>query len=126
MAVAEASFKISIETISLGLIVDKGEMVDTLPFPSALPNPNEAPLAPLPCTITPSITYNGSALALIVACPRTRMLDEVPGAPDVVTAVTPAARPCNVWSSEVTIEPRSFFSSIVTDEPETSLFFITP
>ena len=62
----------------------------------------------------------------MVAWPRTRMLDDVPGAPDVLVAVTPAARPCSVWSSEVTMEPRSFFSSMVTDAPETSLFFIEP
>ena len=126
MAVAEASLSISIDTMSLGLMVDRGETVDTLPLPSASPSPKEEPLAPLPCIITPSITYSGSALALMVACPRTRMLDDVPGAPDVLMAVTPAARPCKVWSKDVTIEPRSFFSSIVTDAPDTSLFFITP
>ena len=56
MAVAEASFRISIETMSLGLMVDSGEMVDTFPLPSASPSPYDEPLAPLLCTMTPSMT----------------------------------------------------------------------
>ena len=72
------------------------------------------------------MTYNGSALALMVAVPRTRMDDEEPGAPDVWVACTPAARPCSDWSSEVMIEPFIFDSSIVTDAPARSDFFIVP
>ena len=83
-------------------------------------------MAPPLCTMTPSMTYNGSALALIVAVPRTRMADELPGAPDVETAVTPAARPCSDWSSEVMMEPFTADSPIETEAPEMSLFFIVP
>ena len=75
-------------------MVESGEMVDTEPLPNASPRPKSAPEAPPPCTITPSITYRGSALELMVACPRTRIEDEEPGAPEVLTAETPAARPC--------------------------------
>ena len=42
-------------TMSAGLMVERGEMVETEPFPSASPRPKEAPEAPLPCTITPSM-----------------------------------------------------------------------
>ena len=76
-----------------GSNVISGEMVDTRPLPSASPRPKSEPELPPPWTITPSITYNGSAPALTVAWPRTRMEEEEPGAPEVCTAVTPAARP---------------------------------
>ena len=56
MAVAEASFKISIDRMSEGFIVDNGEIVEIGLLPNASPRPKSAPLLPPPCTITPSIT----------------------------------------------------------------------
>ena len=57
MAVADASFKTSIEAISEGLI-------------------SRSP----PVIGTPSTTYNGSLLALIERFPRIKTVGEVPGA----------------------------------------------
>ena len=126
MAVAEASFRISILTMSAGLMVDRGDTVDVGPLSRASPKPRLEPLVLLDCTITPSITYKGSALELMVAVPRTRIDEAVPGAPEVLTAVTPAARPWSDWSREEIIEPFIAFSPRLTEEPEMSLFFIVP
>ena len=76
--------------------------------------------------MTPSITYRGSALALMVAWPRTRMEEDEPGAPEVCTAVTPAARPCRDWSMLVMIEPLMASSFMETEAPAKSLFFMVP
>ena len=107
-------------------MVESGEMVDTEPLPKASPRPKSAPEAPPPCTITPSITYRGSALELMVACPRTRIEDEEPGAPEVLTAETPAARPCKDWSRLVITEPFIASSPTDTEAPDKSLFFMVP
>ena len=72
------------------------------------------------------MTYSGSALALMVAVPRTRIDDAEPGAPEVCTADTPAARPCSDWSSEVMIDPLIALSPMVEEAPEMSDFFIVP
>src|SRR5690606_19204117 len=103
-----------------------GDTTETLPLPSASPKPKSAPLLPSDCIITPSMTYSGSAFELIVACPRTRIDIDEPGAPDVATADTPAARPCNAWSRLVDIDPLTASSSNVTEDPETLLFRTVP
>ena len=54
------------------------------------------------------------------------MAEADPGAPEVVTAVTPVARPCKLWSSDVMTDPFRACSLIDDDEPERSLFFIVP
>ncbi len=106
-------------------MVASGEIVEILPLPRPL-RPKSQPEEPPPWTITPSMTYNGSAPALTVAWPRTRMDEEVPGAPDVETAVTPAARPCRDWSRFVMIDPFRSSSRMETEAPERSLRFIVP
>ena len=125
MAVADASLRISMLTISAGLMVARGEIVETLPLPRP-PRPKSAAEFPPPWTMTPSMTYRGSALALTVAWPRTRMDEDEPGAPEVWTAVTPAARHCRDWSRFVMMEPFRSSSFIETEAPERSLLFIVP
>src|SRR5574344_2371998 len=113
-------------TISDGFRSDKGDMVECVPLPRASPNPRLAPLLLCDWNITPSTTYNGSAPALIVALPR--MLTEIaePGAPDVITALTPAIRPWKLWSIFVIGADLRVFSSNEADAPARSLFFIVP
>ena len=72
------------------------------------------------------MTYKGSALAFIVAWPRTRMDDDEPGAPEVVTAATPAALPWRDWSSEEITDPLRDSSLTETEAPERSLLFMVP
>ena len=100
MAVEEASFKISMEAISAGLISFK------LPFISG----------------NPSTTYNGSFPDCMEPAPRIRNMGDSPGALLVNTA-TPGARPCN--DSSGLFEVTAVISAALTEvtEPVRSLFF---
>ena len=62
----------------------------------------------------------------MVAVPRTRIDEPEPGAPEVDTALTPAAWPCKAWSNEVMRDPLMALSPTVAEAPEISLFFIVP
>src|SRR6185312_2169119 len=73
MAVAEASFNISIEAISLGLI--------SLSVPLVLERGK------------PSTTTYGLELALIEFCPRTNRLGCAPGTDEVLVTDTPGTEP---------------------------------
>ena len=73
MAVAEASFKISIDTILLGSNVARG-LVELLPISVDV-------LTPPPVNGKPSTTYSGSLLALIEVPPRIRILKAASGPP---------------------------------------------
>ena len=109
MAVAEASFRISIETMSDGLMDDSALVL----------------LSALPEMGTPSMTYNGS-LPFSELIPR--MLTEIPppGAPEFCVTCTPAARPCKAWSSDVMTDCLISSSPTDTTEPVRSLRFIVP
>ena len=68
MAVAEASFKTSMETISDGLILDNGLLVSSSEVES---------------TITPSITKIGWLVAFNELIPRMRIDELAPGVPEL-------------------------------------------
>src|SRR5690606_15038836 len=79
MAVAEASFKTSILSMSVLLSI----------------------VGLLPKMGKPSTTYNGSLLPWIELVPLIRTLRPAPGAPVVGLTCTPAARPDKDWSTLV-------------------------
>ena len=85
-AVADASFKMVIDSISLGLMVFNRFAEPETPFPS---------------TGTPSITINGSLLALSEAPPRIRMRLPPPAAPPPVVIERPATLPTRSCSEEL-------------------------
>ena len=103
MAVAEASFKISIDSTSFGFI-------------SAIE----------PATIgIPSITYNGSLSAVIERLPRIRTSPNSPGRLFVVIS-TPGALPCIACKAFCTGRSFICFSETFVNAPVTSLFLTTP
>ena len=83
MAVADASFNMSIDSILLGSIVASG-LVELFPWPTEVETP-------APVIGKPSITYNGSLLAFIEVPPRILILNEASGPPSDCTTCTPAA-----------------------------------
>ena len=103
MAVAEASFNISIDSMSAGLM--------SFMFASV--------------SAKPSTTYNGSVPALMDAEPRIRIVGASPGWLFVNTA-TPLDLPC---SASIGLEAMTdVMASLRRDvvEPVKSLFFIVP
>ena len=84
-AVAEASFKTLIDSISLGLMVFK-RLAE--------------PAMPLLSTGTPSITIKGSLPALNEEPPRIRILLPPPAYPPPEVICSPATLPCNNCSEE--------------------------
>ncbi len=85
-AVADASFKTLIDSMSLGLIVFRKFAEPDIPLLS---------------TGTPSITINGSLLAFKEAPPRMRILLPPPADPPLVVTCKPATLPCNNCSEEL-------------------------
>ena len=122
MAVAEASFKISMLSISLGLIKFIGLEAPPAPKPrSALPellSPDD--------NGTPSITYKGSAPALTELKPLIVTEDLALGSPLAEVICTPAAFPCNNCSGDVLVPLLK--SSAFTDDraPVASFFLVKP
>src|ERR1700712_1470177 len=108
MAVADASFKISIDSISLGLIVASAFS------PAPDPAPVDALLLSL-YTGKPSITYSGSFPPVIEFPPRMRMLEELPGWPELWVTCTPGTAPCITLSTEGVTR---FKFSLGTEETE--------
>ena len=101
MAVALASFKTSIEAISLGFNVAKG--LRSEPSLKAVPNKPDGPtfdaLFDSELIITPSITYNGLLEPFGESAPRilTDMPD--PGCAEFCVILKPATFPCNKLSA---------------------------
>ena len=73
MAVAEASFKTSMERMSCGLMVLKGLLLCFMPKSVERPSPMEYGM--------PSTTYKGSVLVVNEFAPRIWILIPAPGAP---------------------------------------------
>ena len=111
MAVAEASLRTFIDSMSAGLI----EL-------SALGAPGSVP----PSMGTPSMTMSGSLEALSEAPPRMRIVEPEPGPPPPGTICTPAILPVMSWSG---VEMAPFWKSlleIVVMEPVRSFFCTDP
>ena len=96
MAAAEASFRISIDAMSFGLMKLRG-LPPGIP-PRAFPRPGRA--LP-PSRGTPSTTKSGWLLERIDALPRTLTVVAPPGAPELLTTWTPATLPWINWSAPV-------------------------
>ena len=92
MAVADASFKTSIDSILLGSNVESGLVV-------LFPKPVEVVMA-LPRIGKPSITYKGSLLALIEVPPRILIFTAESGPPSEETICTPDILPARAPSNE--------------------------
>jgi hypothetical protein len=93
MAVAEASLRIVIDSISDGL-----RRLSGLRCNDGLNPPTSPPMIPRDSVGelligTPSITYSGSLLALIDVPPRMRTCAPAPGSPLFGVIITPATRP---------------------------------
>ena len=119
MAVADASFNISIDSISFGLIADKAPMR----------GPSVTPVDISPASLftsMPSITYKGSLPALMDVVPLIRIEVSAPGLPDNCVTCTPAALPCSAWSKDVTGTALRSSAFTETTEPVRSLFFTVP
>ena len=112
IAVAEASFSTSMLTISLGFIDARG-----LEFPSSEPEES---------IITPSITKIGWDVALRELVPRIRIVVLPPGVPVFACICTPAALPCNTWSTLVGTDFSIALELTETTEPVRSERFICP
>src|SRR2546421_8054389 len=81
MAVADASFRMSIDWISLGSSDISGLFLGSVSFD--------------PCSAgKPSITYSGSVLAVIEPVPRTRTWMPAPRMPEFEVTCTPPTLPC--------------------------------
>jgi hypothetical protein len=89
MAVADASLRILIDSMSLGLIVTSGlggVVRVRPPLPAAAPSMSFS-------IGKPSITYSGSELPVIDAVPRIRIDTAPPGSADAVVTWTPGDVP---------------------------------
>src|SRR5436190_13218734 len=111
MAVADASFKILKDSISFGLINA---------------NALAAPAIPVLSTGTPSITINGSLLALSDAPPRMRIVLPEPGAPPLDDICTPATFPAINCSGVVMGPLLKSFAVMAVTEPVRSFFSLVP
>src|SRR5690606_17738160 len=100
IAVAEASFRISIDSTSSGA-------------GGVLPG-------------KPSTTYRGSELALMEVPPRTRTRGARPGSPLILDTDTPGARPCNACAVPANGKALIFSDPTEETEPVKSLFFWVP
>ena len=105
MAAEEASLRISIDSMSDGLICDR------------------LPASP---TGNPSTTISGVFEPLSELLPRMRTTAPAPGSCDVFMICNPAARPCRRPSTDGA--EMSLMASIFTEttDPVRSLFFIEP
>ncbi len=83
MAVAEASFKISIDSISEGFILSSGLSDGPVTAPTLVPGTIK----------TPSITYRGSLLPFMEFVPLILIEEGAPGCPELILTTTPAAFP---------------------------------
>ena len=118
MAVAEASFKMSIEAILLGSNVASG-LVALLPISVDV-------LTPPPVNGKPSTTYNGSLLALIEVPPLIRILKAASGPPSERTTCTPAALAAMAPSKEAVLIFSISSDLIVDTAPVKSLRLTEP
>src|SRR4030095_1262530 len=111
MAVADASFKTVIDTISFGLIVARALGTPAISeFDRGIP----------------SITINGSLLAFNEAPPRILIVLPEPGAPSFGVIDTPATLP-RINCSGVTIAPLlKSFALIAVTAPVRSFFILVP
>src|SRR5690606_6923383 len=119
MAVADASFKTSIDSISEGLIVDSAFKFG----PSATVPPK---LSLLLSTGNPSMTYNGSLPALMELLPLVLTDVAAPGCPEVCVNNNPDTRPCTNSSGVVTFVASNSFDFIDEIEPVKSFFLVLP
>src|SRR6478752_6748737 len=118
MAVADASFKIFIDSMSFGLIKLSG---------SGDPAIEGVPSRFLfGANGTPSTTINGSLLAFSEAPPRIRIVLPEPGAPPLDVICTPATFPA-ISCSGVVIDPLlKSFAVIAVTAPVRSFFLLVP
>src|SRR5439155_1027380 len=108
MAVADASFKTSIDSMSSGAIADKGLVSVSEERFSSLTAPSCRFETPEFTHGTPSMTYSGCALpALIEFTPRIWTRTPPPGAASPWMTCTPATRPSNPCSRLATAVGRS-------------------
>ena len=132
MAVAEASFKISIDTMSEGLRNERGFILDcvllAIPFVEyKLPPKLEKSVPPPELIGNPSTTYKGSFPPVIELIPRIIILIlPPPGPPDVCDICAPAIFPCSISSKDGAegILISSMF--ILEIAPVTSFFLCVP
>src|SRR6478736_662415 len=118
MAVAEASFKMFIDSMSFGLIRLNGSgepAIDGLPS-----------MFLFGANGTPSTTINGSLLALSEAPPRIRIVLPEPGAPPLDVIWTPATFPEISCSGVVMAPLLKSFAVIAVTAPVRSFFLLVP
>ena len=114
MAAAEASLRTSIERMSEGLMVARGDWlrpvaIDAAPFPTV-----DEMLEVLEVIGTPSITKRGSLLPLGEIEPRILTSTEAPGWAEFEVMLRPATRPRSMLSTlAVALLSRS---SVLTEE----------
>ena len=118
MAVAAASFKISIFSMSEGLIESNDAYVSSL---AEVKSNDSSGLSKM----FPSTTIRGSAEPLIDVTPRKRMEVPAPRLPELATISRPAILPCRASSAEVNERPSTSFISKVCLATETSFSGIT-
>ena len=94
MAVAAASFRIVILSISFGLIPAMDDCFISTMLLASSPRSGMS----VPSKGIPSNTHNGSCVPFNEAVPRIRIRAGAPGAPEVVVTATPAICPANAWS----------------------------
>src|SRR5690606_30321937 len=118
MAVDAASFKISIDLISPGLISAKGLRPKfSLPFREDKEDDSIG---------TPSITYRGVFPELSDELPLTLILIPPPGAPELEVTCTPAARPCKTEIGSCKLDFSISSLPKETMAPVTLRFFFVP
>src|SRR6186713_301971 len=116
MAAEAPSFKISMDSISAGLMVLSG-------LKGWLPDPLSAYWG---TRGTPSMTYRGSLERLMELLPRMRTLMDEPGWPVGAVTCTPEACPCKAWSTLETACLPIASPFTVTTAVETFLFSCVP
>ncbi len=123
MVVAEASFRMSNDSISLGLIKFSGFVAGAPPIPAAeTPSGEVVDMS----SGTPSITYKGCWLERMVLAPRMRICAPAPGSPLFWVICTPAILPCINCSGVAAVVRLKSSSLTEPTAPVRSLFFDTP
>lgn len=120
IAVADASLRTSMFSMSLGLIIDNGLSTVLLPEFASLFG------VPLASNGMPSITYSGCVLVLVEFAPRIVILIPAPGAPSLRLTCTPAILPCSPLPKSVGVPRISSSELMEAMAPVRSLLRIFP
>lgn len=121
MAVADASFRISMDSMSL--VFNELSGLRGVWFSAKPPCPDEADKVEELLIGKPSITYKGSLPALMKLPPRIRTEIPPPGSELLCCTCTPADTPYNSWSTEVAISKLRSLSFKEATEPVISFLF---